>query len=123
MPASQTPKEVKQFLGLIGYYRKFIPKFSDIARPLTNLTKKDVPYEWTPECTKMFEIVRSNLNTHLLDTPFAIRQPIWRPCLLERVFKPICTPALVWSFSTESTRDRVYVGREESACPCAVLWC
>ena len=40
MPAPQTPKEVKQFLGLIGYYRKFIPKFSDVARPLTNLTKK-----------------------------------------------------------------------------------
>ena len=50
MPAPRTPKEVKQFLGLIGYYRKFIPKFSDVARPLTNLTKKDVPYEWTPEC-------------------------------------------------------------------------
>ena len=48
MPAPRTPKEVKQFLGLIGYYRKFIPKFSDVAHPLTNLTKKDVPYEWTP---------------------------------------------------------------------------
>ena len=31
MSAPQTPKEVKQFLGLIGYYRKFIPKFSDVA--------------------------------------------------------------------------------------------
>ena len=48
MPSPTTPKEVKQFLGLIGYYRKFIPKFSDVARPLTNLTKKDVPFEWTP---------------------------------------------------------------------------
>ena len=43
MPTPRTPKEVKQFLGLIGYYRKFIPKFSDVARPLINLTKKDVP--------------------------------------------------------------------------------
>ena len=43
MPTPRTPKEVKQFLGLIGYYRKFIPKFSDVARPLTNLTQKDVP--------------------------------------------------------------------------------
>ena len=33
MPAPQTPKEVKQFLGLIGYYRKFIRKFSDVAHP------------------------------------------------------------------------------------------
>ena len=41
---------------------------------------------------KHLSIVRSNLDTHLLDTPFTIRQPIWRPHLLERVYKPICTP-------------------------------
>ena len=38
MPAPRTAKEVKQFLGLIGYYRKFIPRFVDISRPLTKLT-------------------------------------------------------------------------------------
>ena len=43
MPAPTTPKEIKQFLGLVGYYRKFIPRFADIARPMTNLTKQDVP--------------------------------------------------------------------------------
>ena len=37
MPSPTTPKEVKQFLGLIGYYRKFIPNFSDVARPLKDL--------------------------------------------------------------------------------------
>ena len=37
MPPPTTPKEVKQFLGLIGYYRKFVPRFADIGRPLTNL--------------------------------------------------------------------------------------
>ena len=43
MPAPTTPKEIKQFLGLVGYYRKFIPRFADIARPMTDLTKQDVP--------------------------------------------------------------------------------
>ena len=38
MSPPTTPKEVKQFLGLIGYYRKIVPRFADIARPLTNLT-------------------------------------------------------------------------------------
>ena len=38
MPAPKSPKEVKQFLGLIGYYQKFVPYFSDMSRPLTHLT-------------------------------------------------------------------------------------
>ena len=36
----ETSKEVKQFLGFIGYYRKIVPRFSDIARPLNALTKR-----------------------------------------------------------------------------------
>ena len=46
----KTPKEVKQFLGLIGYYRMFVPRFSDLARPLNALTRKDVEFKWTPIC-------------------------------------------------------------------------
>ena len=61
MPSPTTPKEVKEFLGLIGYYRKFIPKFSDVARPLTNLTKKDVPFEWTPDCQQTFQLLKDLL--------------------------------------------------------------
>ena len=58
MPAPTTPKEIKQFLGLVGYYRKFIPRFADIARPMTNLTKQDVPFEWTLQCQASFEMLR-----------------------------------------------------------------
>ena len=45
MPAPRNPKEVKQFLGLVGYYRTFIPRFADISRVLTHLTKKDVEFK------------------------------------------------------------------------------
>ena len=52
MPAPRNMKEIKQFLGLTGYYRKFVPIFADISRPLTTLTKKDKKFEWTPACQK-----------------------------------------------------------------------
>ena len=61
MPAPTTPKEIKQFLGLTGYYRKFVPRFADIARPLTALTKKDVEFVWTEKCQTSFEILKEAL--------------------------------------------------------------
>ena len=61
MPPPTTPKEVRQYLGLVGYYRKFVPKFADIARPLTNLTKLDIPYEWTTRCQEAFEFLKEML--------------------------------------------------------------
>ena len=64
MPPPKTPKEVKQFLGLVGYYRKFMPRFSDLARPLNVLTKKDVPFEWTPICQESFKLLKTNHPNH-----------------------------------------------------------
>ena len=57
----KTPKEVKQFLGLIGYYHKFVPRFSDLARPLNASTRKNVAFEWTPVCQKSFEMLKTSL--------------------------------------------------------------
>ena len=61
MPSPKTPKEIKQFLGLVGYYQKFIPRFSDLARPLNALTRKDVPFEWTSICQESFELLKASL--------------------------------------------------------------
>ena len=68
MPPPTTPKEVKQFLGLIGYYRKFVPRFADIARPLTNLTQLDQLFEWSDKCQTSFELLKEVL----------IKEPILR---------------------------------------------
>ena len=46
MNAPTTPKQIRAFLGLVGYYRKFIRGFTKIAKPLT---RKQVQFEWTPE--------------------------------------------------------------------------
>ena len=46
----KTVKEVRQALGILGYQRLFIKGFAKLAKPLTELTKKDHPFEWTSEC-------------------------------------------------------------------------
>jgi transposase InsO family protein len=52
---------VRSFLGMAGWYRKFIPDFASIAKPLFQLTKKDAEWEWTKECQSAFEKVRDAL--------------------------------------------------------------
>ena len=42
-------KQVRAFLGLVGYYRKFIKGFAKIAKPLTLVTRQQVKFEWTPD--------------------------------------------------------------------------
>ena len=64
MPRPKSAKEVKQFLGLIGYYRKFVPRFSDLARSLTNLTRHDVEFKWSDKCEKSFCHLRELLMQH-----------------------------------------------------------
>ena len=61
MPVPNSTKEIKQFLGLTGYYRKFVPRFADISRPLTTLTKKDAKFKWTSACQKSFELLKEAL--------------------------------------------------------------
>ncbi|GKC55046.1 putative reverse transcriptase domain, ribonuclease H-like domain protein [Tanacetum coccineum] len=96
-----TPTEVRQFLGLAGYYRMFIEGFSLISKPLTKLTYKNKKYEWgseeeeafqklkqklcsapilaLPERTKDFKVYEDNYTTHDLELGaiiFALR--LWR---------------------------------------------
>ena len=48
MKPPTTPKQVRAFLGLVGYYRKFIKGFAKITKPLTLLTRQQVKFDWTP---------------------------------------------------------------------------
>jgi hypothetical protein len=56
-------KAVRGFIGFANFYRMFIPEFSDIAEPLTNLTKKDVPFHWNDRCDQAFEKLKELLIT------------------------------------------------------------
>jgi transposase InsO family protein len=56
-------REVRTTLGVLGYQRPFIRNFAAIARPLHNLTKKDVPFEWTKECKDALEQLITAVTT------------------------------------------------------------
>ncbi|GJV23303.1 putative reverse transcriptase domain-containing protein, partial [Tanacetum coccineum] len=56
-----TPTEVRQFLGLAGYYRRFIEGFSLISKPLTKLTQKNKKYEWGKDEEEAFELLKQKL--------------------------------------------------------------
>jgi hypothetical protein len=59
----QTVKEVRSFLGLAGYYRRFIENFSKIAKPLTSLLEKGVDFSWTDERQMAFDELKKRLTT------------------------------------------------------------
>ncbi|WVZ70635.1 hypothetical protein U9M48_019283 [Paspalum notatum var. saurae] len=56
-------KEVRGFLGLAGYYRRFIESFSKIAKPMTSLLEKGVPFNWTEERQAAFDELKKRLTT------------------------------------------------------------
>ncbi|XP_057760197.1 uncharacterized mitochondrial protein AtMg00860-like [Arachis stenosperma] len=58
-----TVVEVRSFVGLVGYYRRFIEGFSWIALPMTKLTRKNAPFVWTLECEKSFQILKQQLTS------------------------------------------------------------
>lgn len=65
-PIPTNEKDVKSFLGLSGYYRRFVPGYGRIAKPLTTLLKKDVIFKWTDLCQEAFDTLKKILTTEPL---------------------------------------------------------
>ena len=66
-------KAVRQFLGHVGFYRRFIKDFLKIAKPLYKLLEKDTKFAWDETCQKSFE----ELKSHLTTAPI-VRAPNWK---------------------------------------------
>lgn len=62
-PVSKTVRDVRGFLGIAGYYRKFVRHFGIIARPLHYLLRKDVPFQWTNAHDQAFQSLKHALTT------------------------------------------------------------
>ena len=63
-PATVT--EIRSFLGLVGYYRRFVENFSKIAAPLTKLTQKNFKFVWSAACEKSFHELKELLTSTLV---------------------------------------------------------
>ena len=72
------PKQVRAFLGLVGYYRKFIKNFAKIAKPLTVLTRMDVKFKWkeTHRCASM------KLKDAIIQAPILIYPDATKPYIM-----------------------------------------
>ena len=71
-PRPKNPTEVRSFLGLTGYYSRFVQNFSKIVTPLTNLTRKVTKYEWTKQCEEALQELKKGLmSTQILALPTA----------------------------------------------------
>lgn len=65
-PTPQNVTQVQSFLGLANYYRRFVAQFSDIARPMYRLTKKEVIFNWNDDCVKAFERLKEILTSKIV---------------------------------------------------------
>ena len=65
-PTPTTVKQVRSFLGFGNFYRKFISHYSNLARPLNDLTKKDWKFVWTPECQNAFDTLKRRFTEELV---------------------------------------------------------
>ncbi|XP_070046949.1 uncharacterized protein [Nicotiana tomentosiformis] len=62
-PRSTTPTEVRSFLGLAGYYQRFVEGFSSLLEPLTKLTQKATKFQWTKACEWSFQELKNRLTS------------------------------------------------------------
>ncbi|KAL6325175.1 hypothetical protein AAG906_023020 [Vitis piasezkii] len=72
LPLPTNVKGIRQFLGHVGFYRRFIKDFSKIAKPLCELLVKDAKFEWDDKCQRSFELLKQFLTSAPI-----VRAPNW----------------------------------------------
>jgi hypothetical protein len=70
-----TVHQLCSFLGMAGYYHRFIPNFSKISKPITELLKNRVKLVWSPECEEAFQTLKKLLTTTLVLDQLDIEKP------------------------------------------------
>lgn len=116
-PKPQNEKQIKQFLGLLGYYRRFIRNFVSHAKPLTKLLKLNTPFVWTEEQEKSLDFLTSGIIKiekkfetigHLTGHNFLNRRP-------KRGILDGASYAFKWLFGTPDAADATYYSQSITA--------
>jgi hypothetical protein len=76
----RTVRDVRALTGLAGYYRRHVQNFAEIAKPLTNLTRKEVPFKWGPEQEEAFRKLKNIFSQELLLIYSDFTQPFIMAC-------------------------------------------
>jgi hypothetical protein len=98
MPPPTTTREVRQVLGLAGYYRKFVPHYANVVKPLTRLCRQTPEFEWNPAAEKAFGILKEFMSkAPILSYPDPSRPFVlytdaskyaWGGCLMQTAISP-----------------------------------
>ncbi|GBG67325.1 hypothetical protein CBR_g464 [Chara braunii] len=108
-----TITQVRAFLGLASYYRRFIKGFAAIVGPLTNLLRKDLSLIWTPECDQTF----SELNAALISAPVLIRPDPEKSFVLITDWQPEAISAILAQVGPSRLENRVeYASKSVPTC-------
>jgi hypothetical protein len=91
-------KQVRSFLGLASYCRRFVESFSKIAKPLTDLLKKDKKFLWNPKCQESFELLKQKLTSTPVLVPPDTSKPfqIFWDASLQGLGAVSCKNAKLW---------------------------
>ena len=92
-PRSTTVGAIRQFLGLSGYYRKFIQDYAELAKPLSNLLKKDVKWKWGNRQKRIFR----RLRRYLCREPILLYPPVKKRNEFEKLKKALEQLEVIWN--------------------------
>ncbi|WVZ59648.1 hypothetical protein U9M48_009762 [Paspalum notatum var. saurae] len=110
IPSNVNVKDVRSFLGMVGYYRRFVKEFSIIAKPLSMLTHKNVKFVWTNECETIFRVLKEKLVSApvlALPEPEADTQIILESAIPKRVLEAQQDDRLLQGVKRRITEGRV----------------
>ena len=102
-PTPTTVKQVRSFLGFGNFYRKFISHYSDLARPMNDLTKKDKKSKWTTDCQSAFETLKKRFT----EEPVLLMPDHAKPFQIESNTSKVASGAVITQLDSNGKRHPV----------------